>query len=114
MAHYARLDSENIVEQVVVIDNNDEPTEAAGIAFCQNLFGGGIWKKTSYNNNIRKNFAGQGFTYDVVRDAFIAPKPYPSWLLDETTCRWSAPIPMPTTPGIWIWDEITVSWINRI
>lgn len=112
MANYARLNADNIVEQVIVIMNSDEPTEEAGVAFCQNLFGGGIYKKTSYNNNIRKNFAGIGYSYDVIRDAFIAPKPYPSWLLDETTCRWAPPTPMPTTEGIWMWDEITTSWVN--
>ena len=112
MAHYARLNSDNVVEQVVVIANSDEPTEAAGIAFCQNLFGGGIWLKTSYNNNIRKNYAGPGYSYDVIRDAFIAPKPYPSWLLDEATCRWRAPVDQPTEPGLWHWDEITQTWVN--
>jgi len=113
MAHYARLNDNNIVEQVIVIDNVDEPTEAQGIAYCQNLFGGGIWKKTSYNATIRKNYAGIGFTYDVIRDAFIAPKPYPSWILNETTCKWNPPTAMPSTMGPWYWDEPTTTWILR-
>jgi hypothetical protein len=113
MAHYARLNSDNIVEHVIVVLNSDEPTEEAGVAFCENLFGGGIWKKTSYNNNIRKNFAGIGYSYDIIRDAFIAPRPFPSWTLNESTCRWDPPSPCPTTPGIWTWDEITTTWINR-
>jgi hypothetical protein len=112
MAHYARLNEQNIVDHVIVVANSDEPTEADGVAFCQNLFGGGTWKKTSYNGNIRKNFAGPGFSYDVIRDAFIAPKPYPSWLLNESTCRWEAPVQQPTEFGFWHWDEITTSWVN--
>lgn len=112
MAHYARLDANNVVEQVIVIDNDKEPTEAAGQAYCTSLFGGN-WKKTSYNGTIRKNFAGQGYTYDMIRDAFIAPKPYPSWTFNETTCRWSSPVEQPSGIGPWYWDEITETWINR-
>jgi hypothetical protein len=112
MAHYARLNEQNIVVQVIVVADSDEPTEALGVEFCQNLFGGGTWRKTSYNGNIRKNFAGPGFSYDVIRDAFIAPKPYASWTLDETTCKWEPPIPIPTAFGLWHWDEITLTWVN--
>ena len=67
------------------------------------------WKQTSYNANFRKNYAGIGDTYDAVRDAFIAPKPYDSWVLNESTCRWQAPVPRPD--GHYIWDESTVSWL---
>lgn len=88
MAHYAELDENNIVLRVVVIDNEVEPTEGAGISWCENFFGGGTWKKTSYNANIRKNYAGIGFTYDAVRDAFIPQQPEGNYTLDEETCQW--------------------------
>jgi hypothetical protein len=69
--------------------------------------------KTSYNGNIRKNYAGIGYTYDKDRDAFIPPKPYASWVLDETTCRWDAPVAMPVVEGkMYQWDEETVNWIE--
>ena len=68
-------------------------------------------KRTSYNNNIRKNYAGIGYTYDTVRDAFIAPQPFASWVLDEATCRWGAPVAMPSAGGPWAWDEDTESWV---
>ena len=87
-----------------------EPTEAEGIAFCQSLSNGGNWKKTSYNGNIRKNFAGIGYTYDPRRDAFIAPRPYPSWVLNEDTCQWMPPIPYPETGQVYFWDEILQEW----
>lgn len=92
MAHFAELDN-NIVKQVIVVHNNELldngiESEVKGIAFCQSLFGG-IWKQTSYNGNIRKNFAGIGYTYDQERDAFIPPKPSEgSWILNEETCLW--------------------------
>ena len=94
MAHFAELDDKNIVKQVIVVHNNellDESgieSEQKGIDFCTNLFGG-RWIQTSYNGNIRKNFAGQGFVYDAIRDAFIAPKPSKGhWIFNETTCQW--------------------------
>lgn len=93
MAHFAQLDDNNIVTQVIVVHNNElldengQESEAKGIAFCQSLLGGN-WIQTSYNGNFRKNYAGQGFTYDVIRDAFIPPKPEGNWILDETTCQW--------------------------
>ena len=68
-------------------------------------------KRTSYNGSIRKNYAGIGYTYDTGRDAFIAPQPYPSWTLDEATCRWQAPVPIPSEGGPWTWDEETLSWV---
>jgi len=111
MAHFAKLNSENVVEQVVVVHNNDAPDEAAGVAFCQSLFGGD-WKQTSYNGRIRKNYAGIGFTYDENRDAFIPPQPFSSWTLVEATCQWTAPVAMPTDGKLYSWDEATLSWIE--
>lgn len=110
MAHYAKLNENNVVEQVVVIPNSAEPTEADGILFCQNLFGGGNWRKTSYNGTIRKNFASPGYTYDARRDAFIPPRPFPSWIFDETGCFWRPPVNKPDDGKLYVWDEITVSW----
>jgi hypothetical protein len=114
MAHFARLE-DNTVTQVIVVHNNEilvdgTESEAKGIEFCQSLFGG-EWKQTSYNGTIRKNFAGVGSTYDGVRDAFIAPKPFESWVLNEETCKWEPPITKPTDNKIYRWDEETVSWI---
>lgn len=93
MAHFAQLDESNIVTQVIVVHNNElldngVESEAKGVAFCQSLLGGN-WVQTSYNSNIRKNFAGIGFTYDQTRDAFIPPKPEEgNWVLNEDTCLW--------------------------
>ena len=112
MAHYAKINQYNIVEQVIVIDNSLEPTEADGTAYCQSLFNGGNWKKTSYNDNIRKNFAGIGYTYDVRRDAFIAPRPYASWILDEATCQWTSPVPYPQDDKVYGWDDINQEWFE--
>lgn len=111
MAHFAQLNSENVVSQVVVVNNDDAPDEASGIAFLNSLFGNGTWVQTSYNGNIRKNYAGVGYTYDLGRDAFIPLKPYPSWILVEDTCQWTTPIAKPTD-GIYSWDESTTSWVR--
>jgi hypothetical protein len=118
MAHFAQLDENNIVTQVIVVNNNDcldsngQESEAIGVAFCQSLLGGN-WKQTSYNGNIRKNYAGVGYTYDEQRDAFIPPKPYPSWVLVEDTCLWTAPVAMPTDNKFYNWDESSLNWIER-
>lgn len=119
MAHFAQLDENNIVTQVIVVHNDETHDEAGieselkGVQFCQSLFGEDTrWVQTSYNGNIRKNYAGIGYTYDFTLDAFIPPKPYESWLLDETTCLWDAPIPMPNDGKIYRWDEPTGSWIE--
>jgi murein tripeptide amidase MpaA len=112
MAHFAKLNSGNVVEQVIAVHNNDAPNEATGIAFLNTLFKDAIWVQTSYNGNIRKNYAGIGYIYDLGRDAFIAPQPYPSWVLNESTCLWDAPVPMPTD-GLYDWDESTTSWIKQ-
>ncbi len=108
MAHWAEIDANNIVLRVTVGDNND-PDEGYQW-LIDNL--GGTWVKTSYNATIRKNFAGVGFTYDATRDAFIPPKPFVSWVLDEATCRWEAPTPYPADGKIYEWDEATVSWVE--
>lgn len=120
MAHFAQLNDDNIVTQVIVISNDacGEPTLdfpdtcAAGRAFIANTLKlGGTWKQTSYSGSIRKNYAGIGYTYDAARDAFIAPKPFPSWTLNESTCRWEAPVPYPTDGEQYSWDEDTTSWV---
>jgi hypothetical protein len=118
MAHFAQLDENNLVTQVIVVHNNDcqingVETEEAGIVFCKSLFGPATkWKQTSYNGNMRKNYAGIGYTYDAGRDAFIPPQPFPSWSLNEDTCRWEAPTAMPTEGGPYRWDEPTTSWVQ--
>ena len=107
MSHWAEIDNNNIVLRVTVGDNNS-PDEGYQW-LIDNL--GGTWIKTSYNGNIRKNYAGIGYTYDAARDAFIAPKPFNSWVLDEATCRWQAPTPMPTTEGKkYYWSEDDLTW----
>jgi hypothetical protein len=108
VAHWAEIDENNIVIRVTVGDNN-APDEGYQW-LIDNL--GGTWVKTSYNGNIRKNYAGIGFTYDEERDAFIAPKPFESWILNEDTCNWKAPIPYPTDGKTYRWDEPTVSWVE--
>ena len=113
MAHFAEIVS-GVVARVIVVSNADTASNgvedgAIGAAFCHALLGG-AWVQTSYNGNMRKNYAGIGYTYDTLRDAFIAPKPFASWVLDEATCRWSAPVAMPSE-GVWMWDEATVSWV---
>ena len=116
MAHFAKLEN-NVVTQVIVVSNQDildeqgQESEEKGIAFCSNLLGG-TWKQTSYNGNIRKNYAGVGYTYDEGRDAFIAPKPYASWALDETKAQWKAPVDMPTDDKKYTWDEATTAWVE--
>ena len=104
MSHWAQIDDNNIVLQVLVGPNYGDEGEA----FFNAL--GGTWVKTSYNGNIRKNYAGIGFAYDADRDAFIAPKPFNSWLLDEDTCQWQAPIPYPTDGLMYQWDEELTDW----
>lgn len=116
MAHFAEIDDTNTVLRVIVVNNADtlnadgQEDEAVGIAFCQNLFGGN-WVQTSYNGNMRARYAGIGFTYDAGRNVFLTPKPYPSWVLDEVTTEWVAPVPRPEG-GRWQWDEDTLSWVE--
>lgn len=117
MAHFAELDGNNVVTRVIVVDNKDtsdengNEVEAIGIAFCQNLLGGN-WVQTSYNNNFRVHYAGVGYTYDTALDAFIPPKPYPSWVLNSQTCNWDAPVPRPDDGKSYDWDESTTSWVE--
>jgi hypothetical protein len=108
MAHFAEIDENKIVLRVLVT-NNDFPNEGYDW-LIENL--GGTWIKTSYNANIRKNFAGIGYTYDEGRDAFIPPKPYESWLLNEDTCQWEAPTAYPTDGKLYTWDEDSQEWIE--
>jgi hypothetical protein len=103
MAHYAMLDENNIVVQVIVGKNEGED----GVDWEQ-YYGG---KRTSYHGNIRKNYAGIGYKYDAQRDAFIPPQPFPSWVLNEDTCLWDALTPMPTDGQRYHWDEATTSWV---
>ena len=125
MAHFAEI-IDGIVARVIVINNADMMVdgirnEAKGAALCNSLLGG-TWVQTSYNTYgavnsqgriaLRFNYAGTGYTYDTVRDAFYTPKPYPSWVLNEETCRWEAPVPMPVpnNPPNYVWDEANLSW----
>ena len=113
MAHYAMLDENNIVVQVIVGKNEGED----GVDWEQ-YYGG---KRTSYNTfggihqlggtPFRKNYAGIGYTYDATRDAFISPQPFPSWVLNEDTCLWQPPVPMPIDGQLYNWDEATTSWV---
>tara|TARA_B100000676_G_scaffold233025_1_gene232009 strand:+ start:1925 stop:2299 length:375 start_codon:yes stop_codon:yes gene_type:complete len=117
MAHFAEIDENNSVQRVIVVHNNElldengEEKEALGVAFCNSLLGG-TWLQTSYNKNMRKNFAGIGFTYDSVRDAFIPPKPFNSWVLDEATCLWEAPVAYPSDEKNYEWDETNTRWVE--
>ena len=116
MAHFAQLNQNNIVLQVIVVNNSElvddigQESELKGISFCVSLFGGN-WVQTSYNAKFRKNYAGIGYTYDQARDAFIPPQPFSSWTLDEQTCRWNPPIPRPDD-GVWVWDDQAGAWVQ--
>lgn len=115
MAHYAFLDENNIVTDVIVGRNEDEVVN--GISNWEGYYGSLRNQpciRTSYNGNIRKNFAGIGFTYDEERDAFIAPKPFDSWTLNEDTCRWEPPTPYPSDGLVYLWDEPTLSWLEMV
>lgn len=117
MANFAQLDENNVVLQVIVISNDDiidqegNESEDIGAEFCKSLLGQDtIWKQTSYNASFRKNYAGVGYIYDETRDAFIPPKPYDSWVLNEETCLWESPIPYPTDGLDYIWNENKQEW----
>ena len=106
MAHFAKLGIGNIILTVEAVSNDIATTEQEGVDFLNNLYNTrDVWKQTSYNNNIRKNFAGIGYSYDQAKDAFIAPQPFNSWTLDEDTCRWEAPIAYPDDSKNYIWSE---------
>ena len=126
MAHFAELNSENKVigvlkvENAVILDENNQEQESLGIDFLKGLFGSDkIYKQTSYNSNIRKNYARVGDTYDSTRDAFICDQPYPSWSLNESTCQYEPPIPHPDPDGkepeyYYDWDEENLSWVKKV
>ena len=116
MAHFAKINSDNIVEQVIVVNNNvvqdilQRDVEQLGIDFCKKLFGDETnWVQTSYNNNIRKQFAKIGDTYDKEKDKFISPQPFPSWVLDEND-DWQAPTPKPEDDKAYVWNEKDKTW----
>ncbi len=117
MAHFAKLDENNVVlavhvvnNDVITIDGNE--SEQAGIDFLTGLYGHTLWKQTSYNGTFRKNYAGIGYTYDAGRDAFIPPQPWASWTLNETTCQWETPVAYPTDGKIYGWFEPNQQWIE--
>jgi hypothetical protein len=117
MAHFAKLDEDNNVLAVHVVNNDvitidGSESEQAGIDFLTGLYGYSLWKQTSYNGTFRKNYATVGDKYDASLDAFISPKPYPSWTLNEETCRWEAPIPQPTSGKVWSEEE--QNWIDPV
>ena len=116
MAHFVRLDQNSIVVQGIVVHNNElidngVESEAKGIAFCQSLFPDTTWVQTSYNGRIRKNYAGIGYSYDSIRDAFIPPSPFPSFILNEDTCLWEPPVPYPTDGERYLWNEEEIEWV---
>ena len=118
MAHFARLNQDSIVTNVIVVANQEliDPdgteSEAKGIALCQSLFGAdSTWKQGSYTGKIRKNYPGIGYMYDEDRDAFIPPQPFASWNLNELSCTWLPPTPYPTDGGTYVWNEDVVNWV---
>ena len=102
MSHFAKLNN-NVVTEVIVSEQDFINSGAVGDSF--------LWVQTSYSSSFRKNYAAVGFTYDKVRDAFIAPKPYPSWVLVEATCQWEAPTAMPDDGKAYEWNESTTAWV---
>lgn len=116
LSHFAKVEN-GIVAQVIVVDNADTANaegvemESIGAEFCKRLLGGD-WKQTSYNGKMRKNFAGIGYAYDAARNAFIAPQPFSSWALNEKTCHWESPVPMPMDGKMYRWDEAAKEWVE--
>ena len=104
MSHFAEINSDNIVQRVIVAEQDFINSGLVGDSFN--------WVQTSYNGNFRKNYAGSGYTYDKTRDAFIAPQPYASWTLVEATCQWEAPTAYPTDGKMYQWDEDTTAWVE--
>jgi hypothetical protein len=104
MSHFAEINSESIVQRVIVAEQDFINSGVVGDSFN--------WVQTSYNGNFRKNYAGIGYTYDKTKDAFIPPQPYASWTLDEDTCQWNAPTPMPEDDKRYTWDEDTTAWVE--
>jgi hypothetical protein len=119
MAHFAKLDENNVVLEVLVVNNDvitvdGKESEQAGIDFLTELFGHSYWRQTSYNGNFRKNYAGKGYVYDLEFDAFRASQPYPSWKLNYETFRWEAPVAKPNEIEgyIYKWSEINQEWVQ--
>jgi hypothetical protein len=121
MAYFAKLGTGNIIEQVisinnsVITDSNGIEQEQLGVDFINKLYNTrDVWKQTSYNRTFRKNYAGIGYQYDQMRDAFIPPKPFNSWILNEDTCNWESPVAMPTTElednQYYSWNESIINW----
>jgi hypothetical protein len=110
MAHYAFLDDNSIVTEVIVGIDETELIEELDPETWYGNFRGQVCKRTSYNGNVRKNYAGIGYTYDEERDAFIPPKPFDSWTLDEETARWKAPVAYPIDGLAYSWDEAELAW----
>ena len=124
MAHFAKINASNIVTEVIVVSNDIATSESAGVTFINNLYGtSDTWKQTSYNTYanthkldgtpFRKNYAGIGFTYDADKNAFIPPKPYASWTLNNTTCLWEAPSDYPDDGKYYSWNESNTAWEER-
>jgi hypothetical protein len=118
MAHFAQLNEHSIVTQVIVVNNDVvdnlpfPESEPLGIEFCKSVYGPDTqWAQTSYNASFRYKYAGIGYTFDSVEQAFISPKPYHSWLLNTNTFQWTAPVPYPSEGGPYYWDEATLSWV---
>lgn len=117
MAHFARIDENGLVLQVVVVDNKDTADasgvekEHIGAAHLEKILGG-TWKQTSYNGNIRKNYAGIGYTYRADIDAFVPPQPFVSWILNNDTAQWNPPIPYPNDGKRYTWDESNLQWVE--
>lgn len=109
MAHYAQLNEQNVVTRIVEIPDLADVDEDTGAAYCKQNFGDGTWLKTSPENNFRANFAQKNYTYEILHDAFVAPQPHASWILDHTTHRWAPPRPRPDS-GYWMWDEQIQDW----
>ena len=123
MSHFAKIDKDNVVIHISVVDNKDildnsgYESEVIGIAYLQSVHGNNTnyrWKQTSYNGTFRKNYAGVGYTYDSTRDAFIAPQNYPSWILNKTTCQWESPVAYPDDDKVYSWDELTTNWVESV
>ena len=118
MAHFAQLDENNTVINVIVVNNEDildengNESESKGIDFCKSLLGGHSWIQTSYNGSFRARFAGLGYKYDSDLDAFLEIKRHPSWMLDLPTLTWVPPVPVPDA-GFWEWDETSQNWVEQ-
>jgi len=120
MAHFARINENNIVDEIIVISNEDcqnldfPESESIGQSFITSIGLNGNWKQTSYNANFRKKYAGIGDTFDETRNAFITSKPFTSWVLNDETCIWEAPTPKPEDDKIYRWNEETLSWVEYV